>query len=132
MRTATAMLAVTVLLAGTTACGGGPELLQQGGEAVEDARSRADELTATVRFCTRLLRLARQVSDRDVQGAARTADQLAADAPAAIQEELTTVVEAVRTSRRRDDPAVLTSREVRSAVTAIRRYAGERCDPGSR
>lgn len=132
MRTATAMLAVTILLAGTTACDRGREVLSEGDRAVEDARSRADDLTATVRFCTRLVRLTTQVTDRDVQGAARTADQLAADAPAAIREELTTVVEAVRASRRRGDPAPLASREVRSAVAAIRRYAGERCDPGSR
>lgn len=135
MRLVATIIGVALLLTG---CDTAQDLLDDNLEggldgAIEDARSRADELLArgqelgqTFDWCAGAADLSTAVFAGDVEAARAAADELRATAPEGLSDDLRVVAEAAARAQV-GDPRVFAEAEVRDAARDVYAYAVDLC-----
>lgn len=129
MRAVSAAVLAIVLALGGTACGQADEAVEQGQQALQDVRSRAEQVADTARFCASLLELLGEVREGRYREAARSASEAAGQVPRQVRQDVRTLLEAARAARRQQNPAALDDPEVRRAADRLRTFASDRCNP---
>ncbi|MBW3619979.1 MAG: hypothetical protein KY461_07025 [Actinobacteria bacterium] len=104
------------------------------GEAVTDAASEvadaAGDASELVGYCTAAYRFQDAVEDRNPDDALEAAEDLAAEAPDDIRDEVETVLDGARAYQGGDEQA-LGDEEFQAAASAVADDTAERCDPRS-
>lgn len=98
-------------------------------QAVDDAVDSAGRAVETARYCAQAIEVANAVSDRDVDAAVEAGRELVEVAPAEIEDDARTVLDAAERAQGGETQA-LQSEEVVDAAQRLRDTTEQECSPG--
>lgn len=98
---------------------------------VDDAQEQVSEGLQRLRWCTAAFRLGTAVEARDVEAARDAAEDLRANAPDELTDDLDLILEAIDAAES-GDPEQIEGEEVRDAGQRVLDEAEAQCDPTTR
>lgn len=123
-------LVAPLLVAGLVlgACDTVGELAEETQTAIESGVDAAREAADLVGFCTAAARVAKAISDEDLDAAVDAGEDMVGEAPSEIRPEAELVLDGAKRAQAGDPSAVQTD-EFEQAADAVQAFTRDRCDP---